>query len=112
MQAEGILAGDRHETFDDRGRVKAGWTATGNAVVGWSDEENKEFVFVPVKHHDGGDGVRVFDIGSNVPLTFGAGGNLQRTVMYPEGTPEYEAYAANLRAELAKWVAGEGEYAQ
>lgn len=27
-------------------------------------------------------------------------------VRYPEGTPEYAAYAAELRAELGKWVAG------
>lgn len=25
--------------------------------------------------------------------------------MYPQGTPEYDAYAAELRTELAKWVA-------
>lgn len=29
---------------------------------------------------------------------------------YPAGTPEYEAYRTELRAELAKWVAGVGEY--
>jgi hypothetical protein len=34
------------------------------------------------------------------------------TPRHPEGTPEYEAYAAKLRAELTKWVAGEGEYAR
>lgn len=31
---------------------------------------------------------------------------------YPAGTPEYEAYRARLREELAKWVAGVGEYSQ
>lgn len=30
---------------------------------------------------------------------------------FPEGTPEYDAYAAELKTELAKWVGGEGEYA-
>lgn len=30
--------------------------------------------------------------------------------LFPEGTPEHAAYAAELRAELAKFVAGEGEY--
>lgn len=29
---------------------------------------------------------------------------------YPEGTPEYRAYAAELRGELAKWAAGEAPY--
>lgn len=29
---------------------------------------------------------------------------------YPEGTPEYEAYTARLRAELAAFVAGEPPY--
>lgn len=28
-------------------------------------------------------------------------------VPFPEGTPEYAAYRAELRTELAKWVAGE-----
>lgn len=32
-------------------------------------------------------------------------------VQYPPGTPEYEAYAAKLRAELAKFRAGTGECA-
>lgn len=31
---------------------------------------------------------------------------------FPEGTPEYEDYRRRLRAELALWVAGEGEYAR
>lgn len=31
-------------------------------------------------------------------------------VMYPEGTPEYEAYAAKLREELRKFTAGEYPY--
>jgi len=30
---------------------------------------------------------------------------------FPQGTPEYAAYADELRAELKKWAAGEGEYA-
>lgn len=30
--------------------------------------------------------------------------------IYPPGSPEYEAYAAELRAELAKWVNGEFPY--
>ena len=29
---------------------------------------------------------------------------------FPQGTPEYEAFAANLRAELAKFVAREAPY--
>lgn len=33
-------------------------------------------------------------------------------VLYPEGTPEYEAYFEELRKELAKFAAGEGEYAE
>jgi len=32
-------------------------------------------------------------------------------VWFPEGTPEYAAYAAALKAELAKFVAGEPPYA-
>ena len=31
---------------------------------------------------------------------------------FPQGTPEYAAYYEALTAELAKWVAGEGEYAR
>lgn len=30
---------------------------------------------------------------------------------HPEGTPEYAAYAAELKAELAKFAAGEAPYA-
>lgn len=32
------------------------------------------------------------------------------TPEFPAGTPEYEAYAAELRTELDKWVAGEAPY--
>lgn len=32
------------------------------------------------------------------------------TPRYPEGTPEYAAYAAELRAELAKWANYEPPY--
>jgi hypothetical protein len=110
MQAEGIRTGDKSETYDDHGRVIAGWTATGDAVVAFSEEDGKDMVFVPVKHYDGGEGARVFEIGANVPLSWGAGGDIQRTVKYPPGSPEYEAYAAELRAELAKFAAGEPPY--
>lgn len=30
--------------------------------------------------------------------------------LYPKGTPEYDAYATELKAELAKWAAGEEPY--
>jgi hypothetical protein len=32
------------------------------------------------------------------------------TPRFPEGTPEYAAYAAELKTELGKWVAGEAPY--
>lgn len=32
--------------------------------------------------------------------------------LYPEGTPEYAAYKAELTEELRKWVAGEPPYAR
>ena len=110
MQAEGIKAGDKSQTYDERGRVIAGWTATDDAVVAFSEEDGQDMVFVPVKHHDGGDGARVFEIGTNVPLSWGAGGDMQRTVKYPPGTPEYEKYQAELREELRKWRNHEPPY--
>lgn len=30
--------------------------------------------------------------------------------IYPEGTPEYEAYRAELRTELTKWARGDHPY--
>lgn len=101
MQAEGIRTGDRYDQLNGQGKVIGGWTATGDAVI----EDGK--VRVPVVHHDGGDGVREWDLGTQVPLTFGAGPQPR----FPKGTPEYDKYEADLKEELAKWVAGEGEYA-
>lgn len=66
MQAQGIRNGDRYDEVNDQGRVIGGWTAIGDAVI-----ENGE-VFVPVRYHDGGDGTRVWDVGQQVPLSFGA----------------------------------------
>lgn len=110
MQAEGIKAGDRHDDYDGRGRVSGGWTATGDAVVAFSDAHNQNMVYVPVTAHTGQEGALVFEVGEQVSLSWGAGGDLQRTVKYPPGTPEYEAYAADLRAELAKFAAHEPPY--
>lgn len=104
MQAEGIRAGDRHDDHDDRGRVTGGWTATGDAVVRFSDAHGQNMVYVPVTTHDGQEGALAFEPGEQVALTWGAGPK------FPAGTPEYDAYEAELKDELAKWVAGEGEY--
>lgn len=97
MQAEAIKAGDRYDDFDDQGRVISGWTAIGDA------ERDGNSVLVPVRYHHGAEGWNGYVVGQNVDLTWGAGGDLQRTVKYPPGTPEYEAYAAELRAELQKF---------
>lgn len=110
MQAEGLKAGDRYDDYDDRGRVTGGWTVTGDPVVAFSDAHDRDMVYVPVTAHTGQEGALVFDVGENVALSWGAGDDLQRTVKYPPGTPEYEAYAAQLRAELAKFAAGEPPY--
>jgi hypothetical protein len=110
MQAEGIKAGDRHEDYDGRGRVSGGWTATGDAVVAFSDAHGQDMVYVPVTLHSGQEGALAFEVGEQVSLSWGAGGDLQRTVKYPPGTPEYEAYAAELRTELAKLARREPPY--
>jgi uncharacterized short protein YbdD (DUF466 family) len=110
MQAEGIKAGDKSQTYDERGKVVSGWEATGDAVVTFSEEDGKDMVFVPVRHYDGGEGARVFEVGTNVPLSWGAGGDLQRTVKYPPGTPEYDAYVTELREELRKFRDHEPPY--
>lgn len=102
MQAEGIREGDR---YDGEG----GWTATGDAEV------RNGRVYVPVVYHEGHSGTLVRNVGQQVPLSFGAGPATLLGVnrpRFPEGTPEYDAYATELREELRKWVAGEGEYAQ
>jgi hypothetical protein len=106
MQAEGIRTGDRYDMFNDRGRVTGGWTATGDAVITYDDQIGRDQVYVPVRYHDGGDGVRVWNVGQQVPLTFGAG----QQSRFPEGTPEYDEYRAKLRAELAKFAAQEPPY--
>jgi hypothetical protein len=67
MQAEGIRNGDRYDALDDRGRVYGGWTATGNAVV------EKGYAYIPVRFHDGQEGTNSYPVGTQVPLTFGAG---------------------------------------
>ena len=66
MQAEGIKAGDR---YDHRigGRITGGWTATGDAVV------NGNSVLVPVRYHDGAEGVNGYVVGQQVDLSFEAG---------------------------------------
>jgi hypothetical protein len=66
MQAEGIRKGDRYDV-NSGGRITGGWTATGDAVVedGW--------VYVPVRYHDGQEGTNSYQVGRQVPLTFGAG---------------------------------------
>ena len=65
-------------------------------------------VRVMVRTADGRVNPAYYAVGEQVPLSFGAG---PQTPRFPEGTPEYDAYRAGLKAELAKWVAGEGEYA-
>lgn len=110
MQAEGIKAGDRHDEYDDRGRVSGGWTATGDAVVAFSDAHDQDMAYVPVRLHSGQEGALAFEIGEQVSLSWGAGGDMQRTVKYPPGTPEYDAYVTELRAELAKWKNHEPPY--
>lgn len=104
MQAEGIKTGDRHDDYDDQGNVTGGWIATGDAVT------VDGTVWIPVRHHDGEDDQVIARPGAQIDLSWGAGGDMQRTVKYPPGSPEYEAYAAELRAELAKFAAGEPPY--
>lgn len=104
MQAEGIRTGDRYDQLDGRGRTTGGWTATGDAVV------EAGMVYIPVRYHDGLDSVITRIVGAQVDLTFGAGGDMQRTVKHPPGTPEYDTYAKQLRAELAKFAAREAPY--
>lgn len=114
MQAEGIRTGDRCDVYDDRGQVLAGWTATGDAETRPSDEHGRDMVFVPVHTHhwreEGHDDTAVFEIGEQVPLSWGSGSEAVIQPRFPEGTPEYAAYAAELREELAKFVAHEPPY--
>lgn len=106
MQAEGIRTGDRYDELNDRGRVTGGWTATGDAVVAFSDAHGQDMVYVPVTTHDGQEGALTFEVGEQVALSFGAGPQPR----FPEGTPEYDAYQAKLKAELEKFTAGEAPY--
>lgn len=105
MQAEGIRTGDRHDVYDQFGKIADGWTAISDAEV-----RNGLHAYVKVRYHDGQETWLHWPVGEQVDLSWGAGGDLQRTVKYPPGTPEYEAYVAELRAELAKFAAGEPPY--
>lgn len=95
MQAEGIRTGDRG--------LNNAWEALEDAVV----DPDGQTVRVLVRTSDGRENPAHFAVGEQVPLEFGAGPQPR----FPEGTPEYERYQASLKEELAKWVAGEGEYA-
>ena len=106
MQAQGIRTGDRCDVHDDRGRVIGGWTADGDAAEIVLEDGQRKVAF-PVTTHDGQEHTAVFDYDEQVSLTFGYGDPMPR---FPQGTPEYDAYAAELRAELAKFVAQEPPY--
>ena len=93
MQAEGIKAGDQGD----------GWEATQDAIVKYGR------VFVPVLRNGALD-TDIYDVGQQASLTWDAGGDLQRTVKYPPGPPEYDAYRAELTAELEKLRNGEPPY--
>lgn len=88
MQAEGIRKGGRYDELNDRGRVTGGWTATGDAVVAFSDAHGRDMVYVPVTTHAGQEGALSFEPGEPVPLTFGSG---------PEGDPFQCTCRANVR---------------
>lgn len=104
MQAEGIKAGDRHDVYDGHGRVTGGWTAVADAEVSGSQ------VSILVKMHSERVRTLTYKAGEQVDLSWGAGGDLQRTVKYPPGTPEYASYREQLQAELAKFAAREAPY--
>lgn len=106
MQAQGIRTGDRCDVHDAKGRVIGGWTATGDAVDTILEDGQHKVAF-PVTAHDGQEHTAIFDYDEQVPLAFGYGAIAPR---FPKGTPEYDAYAAELRAELAKFAAGEPPY--
>ncbi len=134
MQAEGIRKGDRCDVYDDHGKIVGGWVATEDAKA---DGDQVSF---QVLRHDGPTDTARFQIGEQVPLSWGAGpkvsdfalnliGEQQRreergvTIprppedeliqpRFPEGTPEYAAYAAELRAELRKFANHEPPYDQ
>jgi hypothetical protein len=68
MKAQDIKTGNTYTNRDERGRIHGDWKATGDAVVAWSVEDGKKMVFVPVKHYDGGQGARVFELDTEVPI--------------------------------------------
>lgn len=127
MQADGIRKGDRCDVYNDHGKIVGGWIAMEDATV---DGDQVSF---KVLRHDGPEDVARFQVGEQVPLSWGAGPKITDYALhlvseqqrreaearpdpsdlkprFPEGTPEYEAYAAQLRAELAKFAAGEPPY--
>lgn len=61
MKAQDIKEGMKY-TLRRGDKIVGGWKATGDAVV-----EGNE-VFVPVKHYDGGEGTRVFDLDMHIPV--------------------------------------------
>lgn len=62
-KAQDIRTGDRYEYRNERGHIIGGWTATGDAQP---FEVNQ--VVVPVRYHDGGDGSRVWNVDTDVPV--------------------------------------------
>lgn len=109
MQAQGIRTGDRCDVHNDQGRVIGGWTADGDAVDTILEDGQHKVAF-PVTTHDGQEHTAVFDYNEQVPLSFGYGQAAVIQPRFPQGTPEYDAYAAELREELRKWVAHEPPY--
>jgi hypothetical protein len=67
VKAQDIKAGMTY-TNREGGKIRGGWKATGDAVVAFSDEDGKDMVFLPVKHYDGGEGARVFELDAEVPI--------------------------------------------
>ena len=96
MQAEGIRTGDRGH----------GWEAIGDATI----QPDGRTVRVVTRTTDGRTNPAYYTVGEHVALTWGAGGDMQRTVKYPPGTPEYDEYRGKLTEELRKFVAGESPY--
>lgn len=67
MQVEGLKTGDRLDTYDDRGRVSGGWTVTKDATV------DDGYAYVPIRYHSGKTDSLVQPVGTQIPITWGAG---------------------------------------
>lgn len=67
MKAQDIKAGSKFTMYQGD-KIIGGWKATGDAVVAYSQFDQMDLVYVPVRYLDGGDGTRIFEVDSEVPI--------------------------------------------